>query len=59
MHSNLSHAYHEQYSKKKDSIKEKNREREREKREKYVLFEWWSGKQHMSCNQREARGSHE
>ena len=53
MHSNLSHAYDEQYSKKKDSIKEKNREnreKEKKKKDKYVLSEWWSGKQQMSCN---------
>ena len=52
MHSNLSHAYHEQYSKKKDSIKEKNREnREKEKkRDKIHTSEWCSGKQQMSCN---------
>ena len=48
MHSNLSHTSHEPSSKKKDSIKEKNREnrereREREK-DKIHTSEWWSGK---------------
>ena len=42
MHSNLSHAYHEQYSKKKDSIKEKNREnREKEKKRVRQIHTFW------------------